>query len=152
MKRVDTMVVRIKVCGITNEDDALAASQLGAHALGFVFAPSPRRISAERARKIIEQLPPMVQTVGVFVDADPEEVAATAEFCRLDLLQFHGSESAAYCRRFQPRVIKDDRFVPKPLSVEDSLLLLEESGDDFIVFRDSDKMGISVLYRRPDGN
>ncbi|UCG14816.1 MAG: phosphoribosylanthranilate isomerase [Deltaproteobacteria bacterium] len=104
------MAVRIKVCGITNEEDALAASQLGAHALGFVFAPSPRRVSAERARKIIERLPPLVQSVGVFVDADPEEVASTAGFCRLDLLQFHGSESAAYCRRFECRVIKAIRI------------------------------------------
>ena len=100
------MTVRIKICGITNEKDALAAAQLGADALGFIFAPSPRQILAEKAQEIIEMLPPMVQTVGVFVDEDPEKVANTAAHCRLDLLQLHGSESPAYCSRFDRRVIK----------------------------------------------
>jgi phosphoribosylanthranilate isomerase len=100
------MAVRIKICGITNEEDGLAASHLGADAIGFVFAASPRQVSAERAREIIATLPPLVQRVGVFVDEDPEKVASIAEFCRLDVLQLHGSESVAYCRRFERRVIK----------------------------------------------
>ena len=104
------MSVRIKICGITNEEDALVAAQLGADALGFIFAPSPRQILAERAREIIDILPPMVQTVGVFVDEDPEKVANTAAHCRLDLLQLHGSESPGYCSRFDRRVIKAMRM------------------------------------------
>lgn len=106
MRRRNIQAVRIKICGITNEKDALWAAQQGADAVGFVFAPSPRRISREKAKSIIKELPPLIQTVGVFVDEDPAEVEATATFCRLDLFQFHGNESAAYCSRFGRRVIK----------------------------------------------
>jgi phosphoribosylanthranilate isomerase len=106
MKIDDPIIVRIKICGITNTEDAMAAADLGADAVGFVFASSPRRISPGKAQKIIMALPPLVQTVGVFVDEDPEKVASTAALCRLDLLQFHGEESASYCRRFGQRVIK----------------------------------------------
>ncbi|MFP3870447.1 MAG: phosphoribosylanthranilate isomerase [Syntrophobacteria bacterium] len=104
------MVVRIKICGITNEEDALAAARLGADALGFVFAPSPRQISTERARDIVRVLPPLIQTVGVFVDEEPEKVAATVRYCQLDLVQLHGSESAAYCRQLGRGVIKAVRL------------------------------------------
>ena len=104
------MTVWIKVCGITNEQDARAAAQFGTDALGFIFAPSPRRISPEKARRIIKALPPLVQTVGVFVDQDLGEVSSVAEMCGLDILQFHGSESAEYCRRFNQRVIKAVRL------------------------------------------
>ncbi len=104
------MTVWIKICGITNEEDGLAAARLGADALGFVFAPSPRRISPEKARQIIKALPPLVQTVGVFVDEDLGEVSSVAEMCGLDILQFHGSESADYCDSFNQRVIKAIRL------------------------------------------
>ncbi len=106
MKIENALTVRIKICGMTNAEDAVAAAELGADAIGFVFAPSPRQISPEKAREIIMALPPLVQTVGVFVDEDPEKVASIAASCHLDLLQFHGKESAAYCRRFERRVIK----------------------------------------------
>jgi phosphoribosylanthranilate isomerase len=104
------MTVRIKICGITNEEDALAAARFGADALGFIFAPSPRRISPDKARKIIKALPPLVQTVGVFVDEDFREVSSVAQMCGLDILQFHGSESADYCESFHRRVIKAVRL------------------------------------------
>jgi len=104
------MTVRIKICGITNEEDALAAARFGADALGFIFAPSPRRIAPEKARQIIKALPPLVQTVGVFVDEDLGEVSSVAEMCGLDILQFHGSESADYCDSFDLRVIKAVRL------------------------------------------
>jgi phosphoribosylanthranilate isomerase len=104
------MTVRIKICGITNEEDALAAARFGADALGFIFAPSPRRITPEKAREIIKVLPPLVQTVGVFVDEDLGEVSSVAEMCGLDILQFHGSEPADYCNSFDHRVIKAVRL------------------------------------------
>jgi phosphoribosylanthranilate isomerase len=84
----------------------LAAADLGADAIGFIFAASPRQVSVERAREIIMALPPLVQRVGVFVDEDPETVASVAEFCNLDILQLHGNESVPYCKRFHRRVIK----------------------------------------------
>src|SRR5712692_2914973 len=83
--------MRVKICGITNREDALAAVEAGAHALGFVFAPSPRRVTPEQAAEIIAALPPFVQTVGVFVDA---EVAPILSRCPLDAVQFHGQESS----------------------------------------------------------
>jgi len=102
-------VVRIKICGITRLEDAMAAATMGADALGFVFAASPRRILPERAREIIAKLPPFLQTVGVFVNASAEEVARTASWCGLNVLQFHGNESVDYCRRFAQKVIKAQR-------------------------------------------
>jgi phosphoribosylanthranilate isomerase len=104
------MTVRIKICGITNKEDALAAAHLGADALGFVFAASPRKVSAESAREIIKALPPFVKTVGVFVDEDPERVSSIAALCGLDILQLHGSESVDYCSSFDRRVIKAVRM------------------------------------------
>jgi len=125
------MTVRIKICGITNEEDGLAAAKFGADALGFVFAPSPRRISVERAREIIKLLPPLVQTVGVFVNEEPEKVLSTAAACGLDILQFHGDEPAAYCGSLDLRVIKAVRLqgrdglenLSKYVNVVDALLL-----------------------------
>jgi phosphoribosylanthranilate isomerase len=104
------MTVRIKICGIMNKEDALAAAHFGADALGFVFATSPRKVSAESAREIIKTLPPFVKTVGVFVDEDPERVSSIAATCGLDILQFHGSESVDYCNSFNRRVIKAVRM------------------------------------------
>ena len=125
------MTVRIKICGITSKEDALAAAQLGADALGFVFAASPRKVSAERAREIIKALPPFVKTVGVFVDEDPERVSSIAALCGLDILQLHGSESVDYCSSFDRRVIKAVRMqsreelknLSKYVDVVDGLLL-----------------------------
>lgn len=88
----------MKICGITRLDDALAAIAAGADALGFVFyAPSPRAVTASQAAAIIQALPPFVTTVGLFVDAAAEEIAAVLAEAPLDLLQFHGDESAAFC-------------------------------------------------------
>jgi len=79
----------VKICGITNREDALMAVEAGAHALGFVFAPSPRQVTPEQAAAIIAALPPFVQTVGVFVDGDAASVLSR---CPLDAVQFHGEE------------------------------------------------------------
>ncbi|MDP2992532.1 MAG: phosphoribosylanthranilate isomerase, partial [Deltaproteobacteria bacterium] len=103
-------MIRIKVCGITNIEDALAAQALGADAIGMVFAKSPRRVEKERAREIVQALPPFVHLVGVFVDEEKGVVEEIADFCRLTVLQFHGAESPEYCAGFDRPVIKAFRI------------------------------------------
>jgi phosphoribosylanthranilate isomerase len=101
------MSVRIKICGITNIDDALAAIEPGANALGFVFHDaSPRRLKRPEAAAIIHALPPFVAKVGVFVNPTEGEVRAAIAECRIDTLQFHGEEGPAFCRQFGLSVIK----------------------------------------------
>ena len=91
----------IKICGITRTQDALAAAGCGATAIGLVFyAQSPRYVTPERAAELIRVLPPFVMSVGLFVDAVAHEVTQTLAQARVDLLQFHGNESPAYCRQF----------------------------------------------------
>lgn len=102
-------MVRVKICGIRTAEAALAAAEAGADALGFVFAPSPRRITPPEAERIIRELPPFVSKVGVFVDAPRREAQETAGVCRLDALQFHGEESPDYCRGWLQQVVKGFR-------------------------------------------
>jgi phosphoribosylanthranilate isomerase len=97
----NTMPVKVKICGITNLPDALAAAEAGADALGFVFyEASPRRVSIEAAAGLIRQLPPFVVKVGLFVNAPEELVVRAIGECGLNLLQFHGDESPDYCLQF----------------------------------------------------
>lgn len=94
----------VKICGITNLDDALVAVEAGADALGFVFCKkSPRYVPVEKAAEIIAKLPSAMAKVGVFVDAPAESVLTTAETCGLTDLQFHGGESPEYCAAFDAR-------------------------------------------------
>jgi phosphoribosylanthranilate isomerase len=104
-------MVRIKICGITNLEDALLATSLGADALGFIFyAKSPRKVAPETAREIIAQLPPFVGSVGVFVDEAAAVVQELATRVGLDWVQLHGQESPEYCRGLGRRVIKGFRI------------------------------------------
>ncbi len=99
--------VRVKICGIQTEEEALAGAAEGADALGFVFAESPRRVTPEEAAAAMERLPPFVSRTGVFVDETLEEVRRIARLCGLDVLQLHGGESPGYCRALRPwRIIK----------------------------------------------
>jgi phosphoribosylanthranilate isomerase len=101
------MNVRVKICGITNLRDALAAIDAGADALGFMFCQaSPRYLTSTAAASIIKELPPFVRAVGVFADATEEHVRSIIEECGVDTLQFHGGEQPGFCRRFQVRTIK----------------------------------------------
>jgi phosphoribosylanthranilate isomerase len=94
-------VTEIKICGITNREDALAASACGVDALGFIFyLASPRYISPLDAQAIISRLPPDIIKVGVFVNHDVAEVKRIKAFCGIDVLQLHGDESPEYCRHF----------------------------------------------------
>ena len=101
-------MIKIKMCGITNSDDARAAVHSGAWALGFVFyKKSPRYISPSRAKKIIAALPPFVVPVGVFVNQKEGALKDIASFCGLSTLQLHGDETPQYCGRLKDyKVIK----------------------------------------------
>jgi phosphoribosylanthranilate isomerase len=91
--------VRIKICGITRLEDALCAVEAGVDALGFIFYDrSSRNIETASARAIIEQLPPFIDKVGVFVDEPADTVLAIINQCRLTYAQLHGAEEPAYCR------------------------------------------------------
>lgn len=104
----------IKICGITNLDDALVAVDAGADALGFNFyRPSSRYIEPGAVRRIIEQLPETILTVGVFVNECSESVKGIAEEAGLHALQLHGDESPEYCSEFK------DRFVIKTFAVKE---------------------------------
>jgi phosphoribosylanthranilate isomerase len=95
------MAVKVKICGITNIRDGMAAAEAGADALGFVFYDqSPRNITVEAASAFAGQLPPFVMRVGVFVNAAEELVIRAIRECGLSLLQFHGDEPPEYCQRF----------------------------------------------------
>jgi len=96
----------IKICGITNLEDGKKAASLGVDALGFIFAPSPRKIDPILAHAIIRYLPASIIKVGVFVNQSLSEVKEIAAYCGLDTLQFHGDESPMYCKTFFLPVIK----------------------------------------------
>ena len=103
----------VKICGLTREEDALAAARLGAHALGFVFyARSPRYVESARAAAIVRVLPPFVTSVGLFVNAQAGDVERVLDEVPLDLLQFHGEETPAYCAQFRRPYIKALRVRP----------------------------------------
>ena len=99
--------VRSKICGITRIEDALAAVEAGADAIGFVFYPkSPRAVTVQQARAIIAALPPFISTVGLFVNASRCELNETLDAVPLDLLQFHGDETPGQCEGYHRPFIK----------------------------------------------
>ncbi|MFA5679400.1 MAG: phosphoribosylanthranilate isomerase [Pseudomonas sp.] len=106
-------MVRIKICGITRIEDALAAANAGADAIGLVFhAPSPRAVDIEQAAAIVRALPPFITTVGLFVDATEERINQVLSQVPLDVLQFHGDEPDAFCRIFARPYLKAVRVRP----------------------------------------
>ncbi len=99
--------MRVKICGITSPEDAAAAVEAGADAIGLVFyAASRRAVSPDEAAKIAAAISPLVMTVGLFVNAPTETVLSTLERVPLNLLQFHGDESPEYCREFHRPYLK----------------------------------------------
>jgi phosphoribosylanthranilate isomerase len=101
------MRTRVKICGITRQEDGLAAANAGADAVGLVFyARSPRHVEISQAQEICRVLPPFVSVVGLFVDADRQLVNRVLDRVPVDLLQFHGTESRADCEGFGRSYIK----------------------------------------------
>jgi phosphoribosylanthranilate isomerase len=104
---------RVKICGFTRPDDAVAAVRLGADAIGLVFyPPSPRHVEIETARVIAGVLPPFVTVVGLFVDDAAKGIREVLERVRIDLIQFHGDEPPEYCAGFGKPYIKALRMRP----------------------------------------
>lgn len=107
------MSARVKICGITRVQDGLAAVRLGAHAIGMVFYDvSPRAVTLEQARAIVDALPPFVTAVGLFVNAEARAVRDTLAAVPLQLLQFHGDETPEYCAAFGVPYLKAVRVRP----------------------------------------
>jgi phosphoribosylanthranilate isomerase len=133
---------RVKICGITRVGDACAAAEAGADAIGLVFWPgTPRVVTHAQARSIVAALPAYVSVVALFVDPEPQAVREALAAVPIDLLQFHGSEPAAFCRAFGRRYVK-------AIAVRDDVDLLESLSpyDDaagllFDAFREGDLPG-----------
>jgi phosphoribosylanthranilate isomerase len=114
-----TLRTRVKICGITRPADALAAAQAGADAIGLVFyPPSPRYLSLERAREIRDVLPPFVQTVALFVNADGAQVSQVIGRVHPAMLQFHGDEAPDFCAQFGLPFVKACRMKPGVSALE----------------------------------
>jgi phosphoribosylanthranilate isomerase len=114
----------IKICGFTIPDEAVAAAYEGVDAIGLVFAKSPRQVSLSGAADIVRVLPPLVQTVGVFVNESVDGVRRVVDECGIDMVQLHGDEDVSYCGQFPGRVIKAFRVrshddIEKMLPYED---------------------------------
>ena len=130
-------MVKVKICGITNLEDALCAQESGADFLGFIFAKSPRMIQPKDARLIIGSLKEFVKIVAVFVDEQQENVLRIiSELGRVDLLQFHGGETMQYCRQFKEKKIikafrmQDDNSVSQIKGFDEVDFILLDSYSD----------------------
>jgi phosphoribosylanthranilate isomerase len=128
------MRTRVKICGITRVEDALAAARSGADAIGFVFyAKSPRAVSLEQAQAVVRVLPPFITTVGLFVDAAPEEIHTVLAKLPLQLLQFHGGELPEACGAYglpylkALRVREDSDLAAMARSYEDAAGILVDT-------------------------
>jgi phosphoribosylanthranilate isomerase len=98
--------MKVKICGITDTKTAIAACKHGVDAIGFVFAPSKRQLSIERAIEISERLPKDILTVGVFVNETKERIEEIAAITKLDMIQLHGQETEQFCQSIHLPVIK----------------------------------------------
>ena len=128
--------VKVKVCGMTSLKDALVAVEGGADAVGFIFyKKSPRSVTMKTVREIVLELPPFVDTVGVFVDETAEQINKIADYCNLDIIQLHGDESPTFCKKIRRKVIKafrikDMQSVKKISNFQVSGFLLDTFSDN----------------------
>ncbi len=132
----------VKICGITSEEDGLLAVAMGADAVGFLFAPSPRRISPSLARDIARRLPPEILTVGVFRNEDPRNVVRIANQARLGAVQLHGRESPEETMRVRQQVGRVIKAFP---AGSEELEKARSYGAD-IVLVDADQPGSGKVF------
>ena len=132
----------VKICGLTNEEDALLAVALGADSVGFVFAPSPRQVAVDRARDIARRLPSEVLTVGVFRDELPARVVDLTQRAGLKAAQLHGHESAADSRWVAERVPNTIKAFP---AGHPGLERIDDYGADIILI-DGARPGSGELF------
>lgn len=125
-------MIEVKVCGMTRSEDALAVTRCDAAAVGFIFyPPSPRHITPQNAKKIIDVLPENLVRVGVFVNQEADDVKQIIELCGLDMIQLHGDEAPDYCRQFPPAMIikalelKSDDDVRRALDYDVAAILVD---------------------------
>jgi phosphoribosylanthranilate isomerase len=105
------MRTRAKICGITRRQDADSAAESGADAIGLVFyPPSPRAVTIAQAKQIVAALPPFVSVVALFVDPEPQQVSQCLDALAVDIIQFHGNESPAFCEQYDKPYIKAVRM------------------------------------------
>lgn len=122
-------VTAIKVCGLTSVENALEVAQSGVSAIGLIFYPeSPRNVSLDIAKNIVESLPPFVSAVGLFVDPSLDEVLRTLESVDLHVLQFHGEESSDFCSKFKKPYLKATHVSAEVDLVEYAKAYKEASG------------------------
>jgi phosphoribosylanthranilate isomerase len=133
------MRTRVKICGITRRQDAEFAVEMGTDAIGLVFyEPSPRAVTIAQAQAIIENLPPVVCIVALFVDAKPDEVYACLDALNIDVLQFHGDESPDYCEQFNKPYMKAVRMKDQI----DLAAMAEKYASASALLLDSYKLGV----------
>lgn len=132
----------VKICGITNEEDALLATALGADALGFVFAPSPRQVHPETARDIVRRLPRDVGTVGVFRDERPERILEIVNRVGLHGVQLHGREPTSEVRWVRERV----PFVIQGFAAGDPAIAQTAGGPADVVLVDAPNPGSGQVF------
>ena len=128
-------MVKVKICGLTNREDAQKACEYGADLVGFLFAPeSPRCISPDKAKDIIETLPDEVGKTGLFRDQDPEEVARYVLLCGLNYVQLHGDESPEYCRMLKESAESQGTKIKiiKTFKVKDKIIGISPVGYDAV--------------------
>lgn len=124
-------MAKVKICGITNIDDAISAAELGTWAIGFIFyEKSPRYISPEKAQEISKKLKKYeVKTVGVFVNESPEKINEISKIVQLDYIQMHGTESAIDCNKFELPFIKNIRSINETVDFNKAFAFLVDASD-----------------------
>lgn len=136
------MTIFIKICGITNEEDALLATALDADALGFVFAPSPRQVNPETVRDIVRRLPREISTVGVFRNESPKHIIEVVNRTGLHGVQLHGNEPASEVEWIRERV----RFVIQAFPAGDPALATAGKSKADVILVDSPSPGSGKVF------